>query len=82
MLTMEILSKTIAYIETPALRVEETEFIVDFLKNCDRTLYIALRDYNAKLKEVSEIKPLQIKCANCGNEYEQPFTLSPTDFFE
>jgi hypothetical protein len=82
MLTMEILSKTIAYIETPALRVEESEFILDFLKNCDRTLYIALRDYNAKLKEVSEIKPLQIKCANCGNDYEQPFTLSPTDFFE
>ena len=82
LLTMDILSKTIEYIETPAIRVEETAFIIDFLKNCDRALYVAIREYNTKLREAAEIKPLHIKCANCGNEYDQPFTLSPTDFFE
>ena len=82
MLTMELLSKTIEYIDTPGVRVDEQEFILDFLKHCDRNVFIELRDYNSKLKEATEIKPLNIKCAGCGHEYEQAFTLSPVDFFE
>lgn len=80
-LTMDLLSQAIEYVQTPSLRVEETEFILDFLRNCDRTVYIKIRDYNAELKMSTEIKPLQIKCIHCENEYEQPFTINPTDFF-
>ena len=78
---MDLLSKAMEYVQTPSLKVEETEFILDFLRNCDRTVYIKIRDYNAELKMSTEIKPLQIKCIHCGNEYEQPFTINPTDFF-
>jgi hypothetical protein len=80
-LTMDLLSQAMEYVQTPSLRVEETEFILDFLRNCDRTVYIKIRDYNAELKMSTEIKPLQIKCIHCENEYEQPFTINPTDFF-
>ena len=80
-LTMDLLSQAMEYVQTPSLKVEETEFILDFLRNCDRTVYIKIRDYNAELKMSTEIKPLQIKCIHCGNEYEQPFTINPTDFF-
>jgi hypothetical protein len=80
-LTMDLLSQAIEYVQTPSLKVEETEFILDFLRNCDRTVYIKIRDYNAELKMSTEIKPLQIKCIHCENEYEQPFTINPTDFF-
>jgi hypothetical protein len=80
-ITMRILSKTITHIRTPDAFVEEKEYILDFLKNCDRETYTAIRDYNSSLKAQTEIKPLNIKCIHCQNEYEQPFTLNTSDFF-
>ena len=79
--TMKILSNTVTHIRTPNVFVEEKEYILDFLKNCDRETYIAIRDYNASLKAQTEIKPLKIKCIHCQHEYEQPFTLNTSDFF-
>lgn len=79
--TMKILSHTIVYIKTPSAYVDDREYILDFLRNCDKDTYIAIRDFNAKLKEQTEIKPLNIKCVSCSHEYEQPFTLNTSDFF-
>ena len=85
---MKIVGKAIEYIEIPATdsgqpnRVEDPEFILDFLKSCDRNVYIGVREHNTKLKSSAEIKPLQIKCADCEHQYDQTFTLSPVDFFE
>ena len=79
--TMQILAKTIEYIRTPGTTVTETNFIVDFLKSCDNNMFVAIRDYHAKLKETTEIKPLKIKCIHCQHDYEQAFTLNASDFF-
>lgn len=79
--TMKIISTTVEYIDTPTARVEEKQFIDDFLHNCDGSVYIAIRDYNAQLKVSTELKPLDIKCDNCAHEYVQPFTLNASDFF-
>jgi hypothetical protein len=80
-LTIKLLTGAIEYIETPTTRVTEKEFITDFLNNCDKNMYIGIRDYNAELKSTSEIKPLKIKCVHCNHNYEQPFTLNTSDFF-
>ena len=80
-LTMKILSQTINYIKTPIAFVEDKAFILDFLQNCDKDTYIAIRDYNASLKSQNEVKPLHIKCSDCGHEYDQQFTLNTADFF-
>jgi hypothetical protein len=79
--TMRIISQAITHIKTPSAFVEEREYILDYLQNCDRDTYIAIRDYNANLKAQTEIKPLKIKCMHCQNDYEQPFTLNTSDFF-
>jgi T4 bacteriophage base plate protein len=79
--TMKILSKAIEYIQTPSMRVTETEYVLDYLQNCDRNQYIQLRDYNTTLKSSTELKPLDITCVACQNKYSQNFTLNPTDFF-
>lgn len=79
--TMKILSQTITHIKTSSAFVEEKEYILDFLHNCDKDTYVAIRDYNANLKSQAEIKPLRIKCIHCQHEYEQPFTLNTSDFF-
>lgn len=80
-LTIDIISKGIEYINTPTARVDSIEYIKDFLSNCDRTMYIKIRDHNAELKLGTQLKPLDIDCANCHHKYQQPFTLNPTDFF-
>jgi len=80
-LTMIILAKTIVYIKTPTTLVDNPEYVLDFLKNCDKTIYLRIRDYNSELKSQTEIKPLDIKCASCEHLYNQPFTLNASDFF-
>lgn len=81
-LTMELLSKSIVHVKTSSALVTETPFILDFLQHCDRNIYIQVRDYSAKLREDSELKPMKITCGSCKHEYEQQITLNPTDFFE
>ena len=79
--TMILLSKSIEYIKTPTSIVENKDYILDFIKNCDKNVYISLRDYSAKLRTDSELQPIDIKCSNCSNEYKQPYTLNISDFF-
>jgi hypothetical protein len=80
-ITMAVLAQTIEYVKTPNITVAETEFILDFLKNCDKNSYIELRDYHSKLKDSTQIKPQKIKCVHCQHEYEQSIVINVTDFF-
>jgi hypothetical protein len=79
--TMAVLAQTIEYVRTPNITVSETEFILDFLQNCDKNAYIELRDYHAKLKDSTQIKPQKIKCVHCQHDYEQSIVINVTDFF-
>lgn len=81
-LTMRLLSMSIVYIKTPNGVVTENEFILDFLRHCDRNIYTKIRDYSSELRQVSELKPMKISCSSCSHEYEQTITLNPSDFFE
>ena len=80
-LTMTILCKAIEYIKTPNSQVNEPNYILDFLRNCDKNMYTIIRDYNAELKAKTELPPLDIECPSCTHKYKQPFTLNATDFF-
>jgi hypothetical protein len=79
--TMAVLSQTIEYVRTPSMTVNEHEFILDFLQNCDKNVYIEIRDYHAKLKDSTQIKPQKIKCIHCQHDYEQTIVINVTDFF-
>jgi hypothetical protein len=81
LLTMEIVGKTIEYIETPNGQVDDAPFIIDFMKNCDNITYNKIRDHSTDLKEGTELKPAHIICANCQHEYDQAYSINPTDFF-
>ena len=80
-LTQNILSKAIESITTPTSKVDETNYILDFLMQCDGKTYEAIRDYNTKLKSDSTIKPLHIQCQECEHKFSQPFSLNASDFF-
>ena len=80
--TLNTVAQSIAAIKTPQAMVTETEFIVDFLKNCDSKKFNQLRDYVIGLKQTSEVKPLDLVCKECDHKYKQAFTLDLSSFFE
>lgn len=79
--TMKLIAMAIDYVVAGSERVDNKDFIMDFLVNCDKNVYVEIRDYTTKIREAAQIKPLKAKCSACGNEYEQPFTLNLSDFF-
>jgi hypothetical protein len=80
-LTMKIVTKGIEYIKTPNIVVDQEEYILDFLMNCDKGMYVKIRDYSTELKAKSELQPIKIVCDSCQNQYEQSVTINPSDFF-
>jgi len=80
-ITMQVLSKTVEYIKVPTAFVDNNEYILDFLRNCDKMMFDQIKDHNSLLKKQTEVKPLHVKCISCSHEYEQPFTLNASDFF-
>ena len=80
-LSIELISESIEHIGTPTAFVEEKEYILDFLQNCDRKMFEQLRTTAVKLRESSQIKPLDVKCIHCSHEYTQKLTLNVSDFF-
>lgn len=81
-LSMSFVAESIEHVTSPSAFVVEKEYILDFLKNCDKQTFDALRKSTIDLRESSEIKPLRIKCVNCANEYDQTLVLNATDFFD
>lgn len=81
-LTVDILASNIAAIRTPTALVSESEFIREFVANCDRNIFGEIRDHAVAIREQSEIPPLNVKCSNCEHEYQQPIVLDATNFFD
>jgi len=81
-LAINILIEAIEYIKTPDSTVFEKEFIKDFLVNCDKATHNKIKEAHIALRKTAEIKPLEIKCVHCSNEYKQDFNINITDFFE
>ena len=80
-LSVELISESIDSITTPTSIVSEKEYILDFLKNCDRKSFEQLRTTAVKLRESSQLKPLDVKCIHCSHDYQQKLTLNVSDFF-
>lgn len=80
-ITTRALAQNIAMIKTPQAMVTEQAHITEWLSNCDRTTFSAVKDRILEAKTQSEIKPLKITCTECQNKYDQMFTLDMTTFF-
>jgi hypothetical protein len=80
-LSLELITESLEYISTPSVIVKEKEYILDFLQNCDRKTFEQLRTTTIKLRESSQLKPLDVKCIHCSHEYKQKLTLNVSDFF-
>lgn len=80
-LTVDALKHSISSIRTPSTLVTEPEFIHEFLINCDRKLFMQIKEYIIDLRQSTEIPPMTIKCDSCQHEYQQLLNLDQTSFF-
>ena len=79
--TLKTIAQSIAAIKTPQAMVTETEFIIDYLRNCDSKIFNQLRDHVIEIKQKSDVQPLALTCKECSHQYSQPFTLDLSSFF-
>jgi hypothetical protein len=79
--TIKTIAQSIAAIKTPQAMVSETEYITEYLRNCDSKIFNQLRDHVIAIKQQSDIQPLALTCKECGHQYSQPFTLDLSSFF-
>lgn len=81
-LVVVLVNESIEYIRTPESIVTDKSFIKEFLDNCDKKTFEAIKDASVKLRERNQMKPTKLHCINCQNEYTQKVTLNNTDFFD
>lgn len=81
-LTISALKWGIVSVRTPQMLVTDTDHIEEFLSNCDRGLFVKIRDHIVELRNNSEFKPFNIECDNCKHNYTQTLTLDQASFFE
>lgn len=79
---INLIANTIEYIKTPNATVLAKEYIVEFLRNCDKNVFDKIKTANLELRATTETKPLDVTCIHCGTEYKQQFVVNVTDFFE
>ena len=80
-ITIDALSQSVAAIKTPTALVTETQFIQEFLKQCDRSVFNSIKEHIVALKMMSELQPLDMTCQACKKEYKQGLTLDMSNFF-
>jgi hypothetical protein len=81
-ITTRAMAQSIAMVKTPTAQVTEFDHIQEWLGNCDRNMFGQIGDFIIQNKQKSELQPMHIQCSNCNHQYDQPFTLNMTDFFE
>jgi hypothetical protein len=79
--TTDAVAHSIASITAGDVEVTDAANIREYLTNCDRATFNTVKDHVIECKAASEIKPVRLKCTNCGHQYEQSFTLDMSNFF-
>lgn len=81
-MTINAIAETIQSIKTDNILVTEHQQIAEFLTNCPKSMFEIVKTHAIKLREETDLKPLHIICDKCEHQYDQPFTLDMSNFFE
>jgi len=70
-----VLSQNIQYVQLPNGRVDDQEYIREWLTNCDSKIYMQLQGQVIRNKELAELKPAEVTCASCATQYQHVYNL-------
>ena len=80
-LSISAIAQSISVVRAGNDIVNDTDHIHEFVKNCDRKIYNALRDTILNFKTQTALKPLKLQCNTCAKPYETAFILDVSNFF-
>jgi len=80
--TIKSIAQSISAIKTAEAMVTETDHIYEFLHNCTKSTFEAIKTHIISLRTATELPPLNITCSDCQHAYQQEFTLDMSNFFE
>jgi hypothetical protein len=80
-LTVKSIAASVGTIRTVDAMVTDAEQIEEFLLNCPKKTFDAVRDAVIAMREKSDLRPIGMTCENCANQYQQDFTMDMTSFF-
>lgn len=61
--------------------VRNPEDIQEYLENCERQTYDAIKTQIDQYASENKLQPLPIKCDNCGTDYTSEITFDQSNFF-
>jgi len=80
-LQTDIIKSIIESIDTGAQVVTESEFINEWVDNCDKTVFDNIREQNIKNNEIWSVPPFDVVCENCGKQDSIKVELDESNFF-
>lgn len=81
-LTLRTLAKSTDYIELEdETRVTDVDQILEFYENADRQLIGVIKDKLAEAKVYTDIKPVPVKCNDCGKDFTLALEFDYSNFF-
>lgn len=83
-LNVGVLIDSIESIFVDQTLVTDGAMIKEFLDNCSRQTYQAIKDKIQTMSEKNSAAPAEVTCANeaCGKEYQTPMVFDQSNFFE
>lgn len=83
-LNVSVIIHSIESILVDSTLVTDYQMIKEFLDNCSRQTYQAIKDKIQELAEKNTAPPADLTCANdeCGKEYQTPMVFDQSNFFE
>lgn len=87
-ITVGIINNSVYRIESSAGTTEIPEDIAEFMENCDKSVYDAVKDRLDSLRKTNSLKPVKVRATQemidngSEEELEVPLTFDPANFFE
>lgn len=81
-LNLDIVAGCVHSITTPESVVTDQTQIREFLDNCDRQTFTAIREHIDSMKDQGQIKPLKLTCHSCEHEYDKSVSFDESFFSE
>lgn len=80
-LTFKTVSQCIVSVETVGGKTDNPEYIEEFLRNTDKSVFSELNKSIEKSKKTSIMPAIDAECAECHHKYQMELTLDQSDFF-
>lgn len=81
-LNVTMLINSIESIEVDGTNVNDPIMIKEFLDNCSRQTYTAIKDKIQELMDRNKIKPFNVTCGSCQKEHNVDLVFDQANFFE